>query len=151
MMQDGVLGSKARNCKDATSGSSCTLPFPLHTLGCLSHILWLITTAKQSTHWAIPHWVRLHGIKEGCGGGLDAGLGAGAFVGLVFCSSVCTPFPICRVSILLMMTWAHRPHSRTRAKKESVQLTNRALNSRSLPFICCAYSNANGTLAGCNP
>ena len=26
-----------------------------------------------------------------------------------------TPFPICRVSILLMMTWAHRPHGvRTR-------------------------------------
>ena len=33
--------------------------------------------------------------------------------------SVCSPYQYCRVSLLPMMTWAHRPHGfRTRAKKE---------------------------------
>ena len=35
------------------------------------------------------------------------------------CFSVCFPYQLCRISILLMITWAHRPHGvRTRAKKE---------------------------------
>ena len=79
------------------------------------NILSCFTRLTSGQSKLCPHWLL---------GSSGAGVFWGCFWGLGFVlvfgslSFGLLPLPICRVSILPMMTWAHRPHGvRARAKK----------------------------------